>query len=527
MIDPARYTPELYDLDTYNRPFDYLKTVASEELLEFQKSPDKKIALLDINHADGDAVGSAVNFAILFEMLDVPYLIDSYNSSSKLTFSTIRLPLNDIKTYLEKDTKILFITTDNTPWYPFYSDLDEVYRHPKAKENFKLMILDHHPFVGKEEGSKIKEEEREKEGFIYHNYGLSKEANIWWRGPNIPCAGEITFYIVSDILEKLNKYNLEAIRRFLIPTLVSSYTDLRTHKFLDSISDEKVKNIAEDYTNVGIIDEWQGYQTHFELFNNLANGAYRVSGLKVADKYDTYFLTEAQRLNSPTHKLLKSIAAHVMVTAKIGNPMVLTRLPKDLGYAYENGYHLLEILEADKEWGKIKSIARNAFLYFDTNHYKLRHDRASYFKDTKAVVVILPKLQTIVQYKGTNIDLSKLLKYPPYIEFFLTAYHRIAEIETIKNSSIIIVGVESSRSEGYAEFSFRSYSPSIPVGYFASEIAHKVRKEYVCPHYESFGGGHPTAGGLRMKQRILDELKIKENLDVYSLINEWIKKISL
>jgi len=527
MIDPARYTPELYELYTYNKTFDHLKTAAAEELLEFQKYPGKKIVLLDINHADGDAIGSALNFAIHFEMSNVPYLIDSYNSSSKLTFSTIRLPLNDIKSYLEKDAKILFITTDNTPWYPFYTDLDEVYRYPKAKENFKVMILDHHPFVGKEEGGKIKEEERENEGFKYYNYGLSKEANIWWKRPNIPCAGEITFYIVSYILEKLNKYNLETIRRLLIPTLVSTYTDLRTKRFLDSISDEKVKKVAEDYTNVGIIDEWEGYQTHFELFNNLTNGAFRVSGLKVADKYDTYFLTDAQRLNSPTHKLLKSIAAHVMVTSKIGNPMVLTRLPKDLGYADENGYHLLEILEEDKEWSKIKSLARNAFLYFEANHYMLRHDRASYFNDTKAVVVILPKSQTIVKYKGVDIDLSKLLKYPPYIEFFLTSYRPIAEIETIKNSSIIIVGVESSRSEGYAEFSFRSNSPSIPVGYVASEIAHQARKECACPHYESFGGGHPTAGGLRMKQRILDYLKMKENLDVYSLMNEWMKKVSL
>jgi hypothetical protein len=527
MIDPARYTPELYDLETYNKSFDHLKIAASEKLLEFQKHTGKKIAILDINHADGDAIGSALNFAILFEMLGVPYSIDSYNSSSKLTFSTTRLPLNDIKNYLEKGTKVLFITTDNTPWYPFYKDIDEVYKHTVAKENFEVMILDHHPFVGKEEGAKIKEEERENEGFTYHNYGLSKEANIWWRGPNIPCAGEITFYIVSDILEKLNKYNLEAIRRFLIPTLVSSYTDLRAHKFLNSISDEKVKNIAEDYTNVGIIDEWQGYQTHFELFNNLSNGAIRVSGLKVADKYDTYFLTDAQRFNSPTHKLLKSIAAHLMVTAKIGNPMVLTILPRDLGYPSENGYHLLEILEADKDWDKIKSIARNAFLYFHINRYMLRRDRASYFKDTNAIVVILPKSQTIVKYKGANMDLSKLLKYPPYIEFFLTSYRPIAEIEIIKNSSIIIVGVESSRSEGYAEFSFRSKSPSIPVGYVASEIAHQVRKEFGCPYYESFGGGHPSAGGLRMKQRILDDLKTKENLDVYSLVNELIKKVSL
>ena len=230
---------------------------------------------------------------------------------------------------------------------------------------------------------------------------------------------------------------------------------------------------------------------------------------------------------SPTHKLLRSIAAHTMLAAKIRNPMVLTRSPKDLGYGYENGYYLSEIIEAEKEWSKIKTIARNAFLHYNISHYSLRSNRVSYFNDTKSIVAILPKTQTIAEYKGMKIDLSKLLKYPPYIEFFLTGYRPIAEMEIVKGASLIIVGIESSRNEGYSEFSFRSKSPSIPAGHFASEITYRIRKEFNAPYHYAFGGGHENAAGLRIKQEILDSLKRTYNLDIYSLMNELIKQVRL
>lgn len=527
MIDPAYHIPELYDLKTYGKTSNSLIEIGAETLLSFITSPEKKRVYLDINHPDGDAIGSSVNLAILFQMTNVPYSIDSHNSSYKLTFSVSRLPLNDMKVNLERDVNLLYIGTDFTPLYPFWEDVEEISKHPKAKEKIKLMIIDHHPFIGREEAKKIREMERETECLTYLNLGHSSDANIWWKGPNIPCAGEITFRIVSNVLEKLNKYNVDTLKHFLIPTLLATYTDLRTRQFIASIRDEKIGKIVENYTNVGMIKEYQGFVTHFDDFINIFNGAIRYAGLKVGEEQRTYSLTEIQKMYSPTHKLLKSAAAHVMLSSKINNPMILTRHPKDLGYEYENGYHLLEILQADKEWEKIKPIARNAFLHYHIDHYVPRSDRVSYFNDTKSFIAILPKSQTIVSYRGIIIDLSKLLKYPPYIEYFFTAYSPIADSGMVRNSSLIIVGVESSRIEDYSEFSFRSNSPSIPAGHFASEIANRIRKEIGCPYHFVFGGGHEVAAGLRIRQSILDMLKRRYDLDVYSLINELIKNVRL
>jgi len=527
MIDPAYYIPELYDLKTHGRPSSYLVEAATEYLISFLSSQNKKKIYFDINHADGDAIGSIVNLAILLEILKVPYTIESYNSSYKLTFSASRLPLNEMKANLERDLEILYIVTDTTPWYPFYSDLEKFFSYPKANDKVGVMILDHHPFIGGEEAKKIREIEREYEDFIYLNFGLSSDANVWWRGPNIPCAGEITFEISREVLKKLGKYELSTIKQFLIPTLLATYTDFRTENFLNKIEDKELKKTAENYTNIGTIKEYLGFTTYFDEFINMFNGGMRATGLKVGEELRTHSLTETQIGYSPTHRLLKSAAAHVMLTAKVGNPMVLTRNPRDLGYSYENGYHLGEIIRADAEWEKIKSVARKAFLHYHLNRYIPRSDRVSYFNDTKSIMALLPKTQTVVSYRGTTIDLSKLLKYPPYIEFFFTAYRPIAEMEIIRNSSLIIVGVESSKSDGYSEFSLRSNTPSVPVGRFASEIANRIRMEKKYPYHYAFGGGHETAAGLRIRQDVLDEFKKDYNHDVYSLINELIKGVRL
>ena len=532
MIDPAYYTPELRNLENFGKSFDELTELGAEDLFSFIKYDGRKRAYIHINHPDADSIGSSVHLAFLFQMKNVPYSIDSHNSSYKLTFSASRPPLSEIKSNLERDIKVLYVVTDCTPYSLFWEDVEKIYEQSKAKEYFHILVMDHHSFIGREEARGARSGE-EKGLLTYINFGHSSNANVWWKRPNIPCAGEITFNIVSNILDKLNESSVDVLKHFLIPTLFATYTDFRTPQFLASIEDEKIRKVLENYNNVRTIKEYQGFVTCFEDFIDIFNGAIRYAGLKVGEEQRTYSLTENQKIHCPTHKLIKSAAANVMLASKIANPLVLTIYPKDLGYEDEDGYNLREILHANSEWGKIKSIARNAFFYYSFDHYMPKRDRVLYFNDTKSIIAILPKSQTKVYYKGSTIDLSKLLKYPPYIEYFFTGYYPIAESPQVKDSHLIIVGIESSKDDDYAEFSFRSHTPSVPAGHFASQIANRIRKELRCASHHVFGGGHEGAAGLRIRQETLDELKKNYdlennyNLDIYTLINELVKNVRI
>jgi len=527
MINPSYYTRELLELKNYNKPLEYLIELGADTLLSFIKYDGRKIAYIDINHADGDSIGSSVNLAFLFDMKNVHYNIGSHNSSYKLTFSFSNLPLDEIKANLKREIKMLYIVTDCTPYSLFWKDIEEISRQSKAREYFHVLVIDHHPFIGREEAKGVIKTE-ENECLTYLNFGHSKEANEWWRGPNIPCSGEITFYIVLNILlDKLKESNEDKLRHILVPTLLATYTDLRTRQFIESIKDEKIRNVIENHTRGGPIDKYKGSVTFFDSFIEIFNGAIRYAGLKVVNEFRTHSLTENQKVHCPTHKLLKLAAANVMSATKIGDPATLTIYPRDLGYEGESGHGLREILYAYSEWENIKPVAKNAFFRYAFDHYEPRTDRVIHFDDTKSIIAILPQSQVKVSYKKDIIDLSKLLKYPPYVEYFFTSYYHIANIEIVKNSNLIIVGIESSKDEDYAEFSFRSNNRSIPAGLFASQIANNIRNELQCTSDHVLGGGHESAAGLRIRQDIFDRLKKEYNINIYSLMNELIKDVRI
>ena len=260
---------------------------------------------------------------------------------------------------------------------------------------------------------------------------------------------------------------------------------------------------------------------------NKINGAIRVSGIEI-DKPIYEVMDEKIISNYPTHRVLLDAARALYFAAMYENVKALIAEPQEIGIG--NHSPLTTILRLDQEHSKIKTPLRRSFLEWDYNSYKLKEDAALKSEETDVLICLIYGKNAILRYKGRSIHVSSLLKVAPYMQFFLTEYPPIADSPLVSSSAFVVTAVEGLlyEPESYVHISCRtpkSKRYTYPLGLIAEGVSNFLKKEYGVNSVDVQGGGHPTAAGIRIKQKIINKIAKENNLDKFEVI-DWIIKRS-
>jgi len=532
----VEFNPTTYDISCYNKPYSQMIKRVAEEI----KYGINSRFLLNIDHADGDAM-SIVLFPLLFDMIEKKdYRIGVWNGTHHLSFSSSIFPSSIVKEELRKGNPVTFVTIDNTPWSIFWEQVLNFYEKLSdvEKKKLKIVVIDHHPYVEEDKLSWVKKFEKEGETkecpkTIYINAGWSEETTRWYvNKANVPCAGEISFDVTHELIEHLYPEKSTAfLERAVTPLLVATETDMRTPSMTERYEGEINRRI-KSALNWTVHDNYRGEVSIPTRFVNKANGAIRVSGILV-DRPIYSVMNEDQIHVYPTHRVLGDIAKALYFATINGDIKLLIIEPQKTGV--RNHSTLPTIIKLDEEHRKITPQIRKAFLEWIPNSgYVPREDVVLKVEDTGALICFIPG-DTSIKYKGKFPPISSSLKIPPYMLFFLTEYRHIANSEIVSSSSFVVAAVEGvpNEPESYVQFSLRvpEYKKyPYPLGRIAEGIAKYFKEKYNATSVDVQGGGHPTAAGIRIKQRIFNEFMrevMGENdrtIDKFDAINEILKR---
>lgn len=550
MVSISYYNPEVVTLETYGKAYRQNIELVAEEIKESIKK--RSVFFFDINHGDGDAVSIIMYLLLLDEIkrfTDIQYEIYPYNATHHLSFSTTLFPSNEIYKLIDKGRYVTFVTTDNTPWVPFWNQVKAFYdKLPQEKRNrLKLIDIDHHPWVEKDK-TKVLNFFEKNNGLdapetIYINVGWSKESTVWYKKPNIPCSGEVNFDILRKLQEylfsdtKLEKYinRADIIEKAVIPLLVATETDLRTQNAIERYRDDReVYRAIKKVTNWKVKDDYRGAVIIPARFVTIANGALRISGgLVDRPKYNLRYEHEIR--GYPTHQTLYKIAKAVYFAAQKKNEKALILDPKILRTANNDGSYLPSIKNLyEMYWDKAKGKVKSLFLKWRGNSYELKDGFAFKSEESNMLIALIQRERSIIEvYQGSRsssikYDVSNFLKIPPYILFFLTEYPPISTSEIVSSSSFVVAAIEGSSYEpnSYMHISLRlprNKEYDQPLGLIAESAATNIKKDLNLKEEDIQGGGHPRAAGIRIKQSIVDKIAKQERLDSIEAV-EWIIK---
>jgi hypothetical protein len=539
MYTAGLYTPKITTFPCYRKSYDSMTDLIKERLKEHIL--DGSTIILDINHADGDAAGSIVQFALMLDNINKrDYFINIFNGTHHLTFAASILPQSLIAGELEKGRSVAYITTDNTPWVPFFNQTKNFYKKlpDDEKKKLELIIMDHHAWMESDKINSIaafqEGDAKETPQTTYINAGWEKDViETWWKTPSIRCASEIAFDVNRKLMEDLYPEKVDLfLKQAVIPLLVGTNTDMRTKDAIENYMsvDRKIYDAIKNVSTPKLIEKYRGEITAMDKFINIANGAIRVSG-GLIDRPNYEIMEEEQIYNYPTHNIMNDVVRSLYFAANHKNPLALVMDPSQIGLP--NNSPINNILSLDKVHEKVKSGIRSSFLRWEYKGYALRDDACIKFDDTNALICMIYGNNRTISYgrykERKTVDVAKLLKVAPYMQFFLTGYYPISSSSAVTSSTFIVTAVEGSPYEplSYAHLSLRApRGYSVPLGLVAESISRWLKKEYKLNTEDVQGGGHEQAAASRIRQKVLDNVRKDNGLDKFEVIN-WIIKESV
>jgi len=194
-----------------------------------------------------------------------------------------------------------------------------------------------------------------------------------------------------------------------------------------------------------------------------------------------------------------------------------------------NHSYLSTILRLDREYERISSQLRGAFLKWSNGFYEPKEGTVFKSDETSILISLIYGSNAYLKYKGNIEHIQKIPKVPQYMQFFFTQYPHIATSPIVSSAAFVVTAVEGieNEPESCVQISLRvprDKKYSNPLGLIAEGVANYFKKEYGTTSVDVQGGGHPTAAGIRIKQELFSRFMKDNNLDKFDAIEEIIKR---